>query len=62
MGYTEKEARLINGKSYIFCRFPDLQEFQCERCQKNKKSKIVVFCETDKSQICNACFGYLSSK
>lgn len=62
MTYTEKEPKVIKEKKYVLRRYSELQEFQCNRCHRIKKSKIVVYCETDKTEFCNACYGNISSK
>ncbi len=50
--------------TFNFKRTESLNSFFCERCEREKKSKIVVkWTETNGNEkvICNGCYGFLLS-
>ncbi len=50
-----------NQGMFLYTRDDKSAEFFCERCEQNKKSKIVVKWINDNvtKTICNGCYGYL---
>jgi len=49
----------------IYQRTADLNEFLCESCNQQKKSKIIVKLKTNEGitkTICNGCYGNLLSR
>lgn len=59
-----KETIIKEGKLTLV-RHEVAQEFFCERCQVNKKAKVVVDWQTltgEKKKICNGCHGFLLSQ
>ena len=59
-----KITKNIHG-IFTYTRYSELTEFNCDRCNLVKKSKILVKWEDNSGNvktICNGCYGLLLSK
>lgn len=61
------KIKTVNRRKYgkfTISRYPESQNFMCDRCLKPKIAKIVVTwvnLSNESKTICNACYGRLSS-
>lgn len=63
---TLDKIEIIDGIKYTFKRdSSERVNFICDRCKKNKVSKIYVTCELPNgktTKICNGCYGFIHSR
>lgn len=61
---TTKTTKNQNG-TFHYTRADERKEFLCERCNREKVSKITVVWQDkqgEKKTICNGCYGFLIKK
>lgn len=56
-----KKTKIIDDTKYELVQYSSLHTFYCNRCNRTKKSKTIVYVSKDSEEqkICNACYGNL---